>query len=589
MRNKNNFKNKGNENHLLKRLIRALPIIIFACITPLLAKATFVTYPHTGAIWNPNEMSSTDIFNYCKFISIIVSGVLTTMYLFIYTIPNKKFWKNNWSLWAVVAFLVILLFSSLVALNPKVALLGMIERHEGVFVWLCYLLNALYIAIYSRSVDDRLFLLRGLLLSGLIIATIGALQFFGIDLFRVKLFQYLYLPASEVGKAEFSFAVNRVYSTLYNPNYVAQYVSMMLPLSLIMIYADKSKWFKGFWLVYSAELVVCLLGSEGRGGLLGLFSATIAFLVIVLIKKLEKPKLGWVASGLALVLCITLFSALSNGKISTVFGDQINQYTQLEKVDIVGEKVTIQYAQQVFSFSLGRQNPNIIPQIYTVEEKPMICTMQEDNFWVLNNPKLAGVKFGLIELTQGQNAILFVIDGDNWIFKGTAEGVKYINQYGVQSNLSVVKHLGFEGSERVGSNRGYIWSRTLPLIAKAPLIGNGADNFSLIFPQEEYLLKQQLYGKNYTIVDKPHNMYLQILVAFGFIGFISLVIFIGSAVKESAMEYLSNQTKERWVSLAILMGIFGYLGAGLFYDSNVNVSPVFWALVGLANKNIFEG
>ncbi|MHA4878864.1 O-antigen ligase family protein, partial [Enterococcus faecium] len=57
------------------------------------------------------------------------------------------------------------------------------------------------------------------------------------------------------------------------------------------------------------------------------------------------------------------------------------------------------------------------------------------------------------------------------------------------------------------SNRGFIWSRSLPLLKKTWLLGRGSGAFPFEFPNYDLLAMSQIFG-SYALVDKPHSFYL---------------------------------------------------------------------------------
>lgn len=148
------------------------------------------------------------------------------------------------------------------------------------------------------------------------------------------------------------------------------------------------------------------------------------------------------------------------------------------------------------------------------------------------------------------------------------------------------EHIGFEGKEKVGSSRGYIWSRTLPLLKNCLIKGYGADTFTYEFPQNDVLAKYYAYSDYnegfYITVDKPHNMYLQMFYSNGLI---ALAAFLGIAVfylVDCFRLYALRKTyrREQIMGTAVMLGIVGYLAAGIFNDSVVSVAPMFWVLLG---------
>ena len=149
------------------------------------------------------------------------------------------------------------------------------------------------------------------------------------------------------------------------------------------------------------------------------------------------------------------------------------------------------------------------------------------------------------------------------------------------------EHIGFEGKEKLGSSRGYIWSRTIPLLKDCLLTGYGADTFAYVFPQNDVLAKYYAYSDFhegfYVTVDKPHNLYLQIFYGNGLIALIAfLTICVFYLVDSLRLYALRREYRpEQIMGAAVMLGVVGYLAAGLFNDSVVHVAPVFWILIGV--------
>ena len=96
---------------------------------------------------------------------------------------------------------------------------------------------------------------------------------------------------------------------------------------------------------------------------------------------------------------------------------------------------------------------------------------------------------------------------------------------------------GFEGKEKLGSSRGYIWSRSLPLLKNTLFLGFGPDTFPVYFPQHDYFAKMIFLGNPYNIVDKPHNVYLQTAINTGLISLIALLAMFGIYLLDCARLY----------------------------------------------------
>ena len=64
---------------------------------------------------------------------------------------------------------------------------------------------------------------------------------------------------------------------------------------------------------------------------------------------------------------------------------------------------------------------------------------------------------------------LTVDDKYSWDFAMLGVGLRFINRVGKADMLHYVESFGMEGHYDFASNRGYIWSRTFPLLKRTPL------------------------------------------------------------------------------------------------------------------------
>lgn len=124
------------------------------------------------------------------------------------------------------------------------------------------------------------------------------------------------------------------------------------------------------------------------------------------------------------------------------------------------------------------------------------------------------------------------------------------------------------GSERLG-----IWRMTLEMARKAPLFGTGPDAFWYAMPEYMAETGQQLV-QNF---DNPHNMLLMVLSGSG-IPALLLYLALMAAV---AVACLRASGRDRWLP-ALLAGLAAYQLQGLFTFSVCLVTPMFWAMLGMA-------
>lgn len=133
----------------------------------------------------------------------------------------------------------------------------------------------------------------------------------------------------------------------------------------------------------------------------------------------------------------------------------------------------------------------------------------------------------------------------------------------------------------VASLRGFVWSRTIPLLKDYVLLGAGPDQFGFVFPHNDYVARYQ-YDLLTTYYKKPHNYYLQMGIETGCLSLVLMLAFFVIFLKRGfAAAKGKCHTQKEYFIRAILISVLGYLFAGMFNDSMVVTAPVFWCLLGL--------
>ena len=94
---------------------------------------------------------------------------------------------------------------------------------------------------------------------------------------------------------------------------------------------------------------------------------------------------------------------------------------------------------------------------------------------------------------------LTVDDKYSWDFAMLGVGLRYINGVGKPDMLHYVESFGMEGHYDFASNRGYIWSRTFPLLKRTLLLGVGRDNFA---PLDGNIIMEMSTELGFAIVDR---------------------------------------------------------------------------------------
>lgn len=145
-----------------------------------------------------------------------------------------------------------------------------------------------------------------------------------------------------------------------------------------------------------------------------------------------------------------------------------------------------------------------------------------------------------------------------------------------------IEKVGFERQERFGSGRGYLWSRSIPLIKNTLIIGHGPDTFAMTFPQHDLAGKINGLDTATVIVDKPHNWYLQLAINTGVISLIAVLVMLGWYWIGSIKKWYKDKGDlDHLIGVAALGSVTGYCITAFFNDSNVSVAPVFWIVLGI--------
>ncbi|MEH6908925.1 O-antigen ligase family protein, partial [Neobacillus drentensis] len=136
-----------------------------------------------------------------------------------------------------------------------------------------------------------------------------------------------------------------------------------------------------------------------------------------------------------------------------------------------------------------------------------------------------------------------------------------------------------------GSGRGYIWKQAISLILEKPILGYGLDTFAFHFPQNDVNIVKAFGG--FTIIDKPHSMYLGIAFGAGVFGLISYLLMIASPIIKSLIYFYKGKEFNPFI-LAIVFALFAYLLQSIVNDSVIGYSVIFFVFLGVLNSMFLE-
>lgn len=567
-------------------------LLVALIIVPLISRRAVVDVSkyEYGIIRSSQQIA--DIFSYNKSVTICVLGaiMLITILMDIF-VDNKRIDFKKASLVLLAGFLLLNFLSAVFSPYKYVAFNGISERYEGFFVILGYITLCFAAIIYTDNPVKAKLMLLGVALSGLFVGAIGTFQYFGLDIFKTDLGNRLVLgDMYKEGGTNLAIKLDSVYSTLYNPNCVGLFMGMLVPVTLIMtlVLPVKSKLKYIFGLSF-ITCVIALVGSNSLGGFLGAGMGIVFFVVISLVYFICKRN----KKGIALItVLIIVMGAGATGfaasdarvieKLNIIVSalknpDEIKGNSFYEGVSVKEMSADINTKGGVITIDFTVQPPSFL------QNGNMLDVTKQEEAYIYNVQGVAQTKLEIINdiysvsMTDDNNTTTSFLFG---IFDNS---VSVLDKFGNPVDASQpVKTIGFKGMERLGSNRGYIWSRSIPLLFENIFVGKGPDTFSLEFPQDDVYGKLEFLGNPYVIVDKPHNMYLQIGINTGLLSLVLflllMAVYFFNTVKSV---FKTDNISLAGVKLAFLTGVIGYLTAGITTDSVVSVGPVFWILLGI--------
>lgn len=593
---------KAKQDKVVSKIL-FIPIMLLLAIVPLIVRVSLVPLGEAEAnAMNTNLVA--DFFSQGKAVGIISLSIIAVIMLFLF-FNKENIKKDKKILIYIIAtgiFLGFTFLSSMLSENKDVAMSGAADRAEGFWVIACYTLLFLYTVYVFRYINNYKYVIGSISVLVLISTILGVFQYFGKDLlmgesFRKIIFPKEYLQYADSMKA--AYESGKVYGTMYHYNYMGSFGAIIVPMFVTMtlfIRGYKKKIFLAFMSVCSLFL---LLGSTSRAGLIGVaISVIIAILVFgkVIIRKWK------LTVPLVAILSVILigFNVLTGGtifeRIPTLVNDAIgilmpgdknfDYKAQIPIKDVVMQdgKATIVF--QNDTLTLGLVDGGISIQDST--GNPIEYTL-EDDLYTTQDERFSHVEFKTGKLTEEaeyNNGLTLLMDNKMiFVFKvDQEEGIYLVDAYTFEPiELEEAPSWGFEGKEKLGSARGYIWSRSIPMLKETMFIGYGPDTFAMEFPQNDYLAKWWAYDTPNMVVDKPHNLYLQIAINQGVVALIAFITVVGLYIIDSMRLYLCKTYYEarQVVGIATMLGVVGYLGAGIFNDSVVSVAPIFWILLGV--------
>ena len=534
--------------------------------------------------WYGESGYTVDVYAYFRMQIFIVLSIISIVYLIISVLSGSaKVYKNK--VYIPMLIYVVMVFISYMTSDYKhIAAVGFYERYESTFVLIGYMA----ITFYAMNMinDERAFKLIFYIFSACcaVLGIWGVLQTFEIDIYSLPSWLYMNSEISQMTNLKLSGAADSVRWFFTNQNYSSFFMVFPICISgMLIIWSQKIQW-KIAFTVLLALMFYSLFNAKSLGGMVGAAVSAVVGLIVF-----NKKLIEWKTSVVLIIIAGIVSAAVSLPSIMGEIGSVTPVASLFSKTAYAddAQQEGLKYVDIDYVVTDGN---NIIFNFAGTE-----VTIKTESGRVLGVYGADGSEIGLntdyMQISEGEledtgyKTVNVKTANATWSFADLDGELYFVTPTGKGAKLDKVESFGFENSQDFATYRGYIWSRTLPLIKDTILIGHGADTFALYFPQADYAGKYNIgYFNDATdiVIDKPHNMYLGMAVNTGVISLIAALCIFAFYLIDSFKIYSKNEYSG-FISLmgaGVFVAVCGFLVAGLVNDSTVQVMPTFYALLG---------
>lgn len=329
---KNTNKN-GNKSSFVLAIVPMLMIVLFV---PIAVRGLKVETYLADYIWYSKATTTMDIFLKIKSILFLIFCTLMILYMgysvFVTYQENKKNKSKNPLISnlfidekcfiPLALYMLLIVVSTVASKHSQIALRGMVEQFETMWILLGYGLVVFYTYLFLSTTKQLQIIVNTIIIMTTIVVSIGFSQLIGHDFFQTS------FGKSLISKNELSFRFEKghVYTTLYNPNYVGLFVALLIPLLIIVIYSVKGYTKRVLCGLLVVGMICCVYGSKSSSGIIGTIAGLLVFLLLLAI--MNRSYIGKhtkkIVSGI--IICILVFIVTNIGLDNPVGNYITNTY-----------------------------------------------------------------------------------------------------------------------------------------------------------------------------------------------------------------------------------------------------------------------
>ena len=628
---------KGDRTRLRDWIYGSMLLMVVAIMPIVVRLAIVQSSPELFAM--SGVMLHANFFSHYKGWFLGIPAVVVTFYALSdwltdgYTQVDIKTLLKDPPVIAALVFLLMVLISTIFSSYTHTSLLGTPTRGEGMFTLFAYIIVMFAAMYHVREGRHAKVLMYGFAFSSIIMGLVGISQFAQRDIFTTGFGQWLTTGNAEAGVTS---PFITAYGTLYNPNTFGKYTAMATPILLAcaLVY-DGRRWVKPIFFAAGALMLVGVFGSRSLAGFIAI-SVAVGVVVVTLVCRFvyqiiarrndeDAPPItgrriaGWILGVVVIAaLCVGLYfvppvnqrlevaltrleaamraeprpidDIIFDGDRFTVITEGYERFTFVIDADNALPDAQLNwrvYCANGIEIPIRRQIPPTatgggpapqwpITYQYNVPDLGRTFFQRFESHFVYRNIALTFHNgrfysmipyFELIDATQPP-------EQDN-IFVG----VDFVDM------SEPVPSMGFEGRGHWGSYRGYLLSRTFPLLASSAVIGSGPDTFIMAFPQHDVVGKLIYLRNPYIPVDKAHNIFLNTWVTTGGISAMALLFLYMHYLLTTFVSIVRSKVKTGsfifGLRIGLLAGISAFCMGAMATDSTIGSTGVFYVLLGL--------
>ncbi len=523
-----------------------------------------------------------DVFEFNKLTTV---RDLSTLALTLFVI--KLLWVRPFTLLRgglerpLLMFLGVSLVATFNTINWRLSVHGVYEDFEGITTIVNYAFLMILTQQHVRSERQINLFLGAVVLAGTVSGFYGILQNFGID----------FVPWNPD-----TYSKTRMFSTMGNPNFLAAYLVMSLPICFVMFLdlPDRIRVDKNF----TAILVV--VGLAASVGLCALFDVNYFNMDP---KFYEAESFGqmlftqkFIATKLLLAFPLIAAFLLHQGKLRyIILLSMLFQVVAVLFTKSRGGVISLTVLAALFGLAFAWESGRVKGVLAALGVALLSALMFYSGIWRwfmiagLVEHKWIGL-FIMVAVLGGlahwarQKANSQIIRDNAWILAifVLLIWMAHYNDAIRGTSLEMLDrfHRLFDVKEFKYTPRIFIWRSALAIMRDHFWFGTGLDTFQLAFPPYRLALYWNLEWNGTP--EKAHNMVMQIAATMGFTGLVAFFWMKAALLRRAYLDWRQQEDpRKRLLIVACLAAILAFLAQNLFSFTVVGYGALYWMLMGL--------